>query len=155
MSSTQNWFVHDHSQHEENLSRCKQAIKQEDWDKASSIFEEFVTALKSHIVHEEEEVFPTYVALVKISHDPTRTLRAEHDRIISFLKDMQGFITTHDSVHGLECLQRLEDEITKHEEKEEQIFLPLAGYVLDAKFWETKGKPGSSSAFASGRSWDF
>jgi len=151
MRSTQNWFIHDHYKHEETLSTCKEAIKLEDWDKASSIFEEFVTALKSHIIHEEEEVFPTYVALVKISHDPTRALRAEHDRIIGLLKDVQQFIKTHDSVHVLECLQRLEDEITKHEEKEEQIFLPMAGYVLDAKFWETKGKPGSSSA---GRSLD-
>lgn len=155
MNSAQNWFVHDHSQHEENLARCKEAIKQEDWEQAGLIFEEFLKELKTHIVYEEEEVFPIYDALVKISHDPLRSLRADHDRIISFLKDMQQFIRTRDSENGLECLLRLEVEISKHEEKEEEIFLPMAGYVLDDKFWETKGKPGSSSAFASGRNWDF
>lgn len=155
MSSTQNWFVHDHSQHEENLASCRQAIEKQDWDKANSIFGEFVKALKSHITQEEEEVFPIYDALVKISHDPIRLLRAEHDRIISFLKDMQQFIKDHDPERGLECIRQLEDEISKHEEKEEEIFLPMAGYVLDDKYWEAKGKANSTGEIASGRNWDF
>jgi len=146
MNSSQNWFVHDHTQHEQNLSRCKEAIKMDDWDKASSIFNEFVTELKSHIAQEEEKVFPNYIALVKITHDPTKSLRAEHVQIFSFLKDVQQFINTHDAVHGLKSLQRLEEEISKHEEKEEEIFLPMAGYVLDPKYWETRGQPGSAGS---------
>ena len=150
MNSANNWFVHDHSQHGENLAGCRQAIKAGDWDKASSIFEEFVTQLKSHMRQEEEEIFPNYVALVKISHDPTQALRTEHDRINSFVKEMQHLIKTHDSKHGLECLHQLEQEINIHEEKEEKIFLPMAGYVLDTKFWETRRKPGTSGPIESG-----
>lgn len=155
MNSKKNWLVHDHSQHEENLSRCKEAVKSDEWDKASSIFKELVKDLKSHITQEEEEVFPIYEALVKISHDPIRTLCTEHDRIISLLKDVQQSIKTRDSEHGLECLYRLEDEVIKHEEKEEDIFLPMAGYVLDARFWETRRQSATSSAVASVRNWDF
>lgn len=155
MSSVQNWLVHDHLQHEENLSRCKEAIKLEDWDTAGLIFEAFVTDLKSHIVQEEEQVFPIYDALVNIPHDPTGTLRTEHDRIIGFIKDLQQLLNIHDSEHGLECLLRLEDEITRHEEKEEDIFLPMAGYVLNIKREDLQGNTDSSRAFASVREWDF
>ena len=154
MNSAQNWFVHDHSQYEEKLSSCKEAIKLEDWEKADAIFQELVTQLKLHITQEEEGVYPIYDALVKIPHDPTRTLRTEHDRIHCFMKDIKQFIKTHDSKHGLECVDRLEDLLIRHQDKEEDIFLPMAGYVLDFKFDDIKGKLGSSGLSVSTRTWD-
>ena len=138
MNDTKNWLVHDHSQYEENLNLCREAINLADWDKAGSIFEGLARQLKLHMLQEEEEVYPTYAALVKISHDPTLTLRTEHNRIVSYVKDMQGFINTHDSTNGLECLQQLKDLISKHHEKEEDIFLPMSGYVINEKFEEVR-----------------
>ena len=146
MKSSHNWFVYDHTQYEENLSRCKEAITLADWEKAGLIFAELVTELKMHIAMEEEEVYPIYDALVNISHDPTRTLRAEHERMISFMNDIQQFIKKHDSEHGLDCVDRLEQLITKHQEKEEDIFLPMAGYVLTVKPQKARAIPDSSTA---------
>ena len=154
MTSTQNWLLHDHSHYEENLSRCQDAIKSKDWDKADSIFKQLVKDLKLHILQEEEVVFAIYDALVKISHDPTRTLRTEHDRIISFMQEANQFITTHDSEHGIECLRRLKDLMIKHHEKEEDIFLPMAGYVLSSKREDIMDKLNASSFSESGREWN-
>lgn len=130
MNRSKNFFVHDHSQYEETLSLCHEAIKREDWDEAGSLFEELVRELESHIHREEEVVFPVYKAMVKISHDPIMALHTEHERIISILKDMQQVFRNHDLQHVRESIDLLKDLIRKHHEKEEDIFLPMAGYVL-------------------------
>jgi hypothetical protein len=46
---------------------------------------------------------------------------------------MARVIKTRDSDYVLECLVHLERQMIKHHEKEEDIFLPMASHILDAK----------------------
>jgi hemerythrin-like domain-containing protein len=45
---------------------------------------------------------------------------------------MARAIKTRDSEHVLECLAHLENQMIKHHEKEDDIFLPMASHILNA-----------------------
>ena len=130
MNSSDNWLMHDHSEHEELLSRCREAVEVEDWDGAGSLFNELIDELKWHIRQEEEVVYPAYETEVGHTGGPTAALRLEHVRILDFIHDTQRVFSSHNSEAVLDCLERLEQLLIKHHEKEEDIFLPMASLIL-------------------------
>jgi hemerythrin-like domain-containing protein len=131
MRKVDNWLLHDHSQHEELLERCQEAVEIEDWDTADSAFRELYAEMKWHITQEEEVVYPAYEAEVGAPDEPTAALRAEHHKIIDFMKDLREVFGSRDSEHVLDCLAQLEQLMIKHHEKEEDIFLPMASRILE------------------------
>ena len=132
MSSSDNWLVHEHSLYEGLLSRCQDAVEIENWAGADIVFRELVTHLKRHMALEEEVLYSAYEAAVEAPQGPTKALREEHDQIVRLVRDMVRVIKTRDSDYVLECLVHLEKQMIKHHEKEEDIFLPMAGHILHA-----------------------
>ena len=130
MNSSDNWLLHDHSRQEELLAKCQEAVDIEDWGKANSTFRELLAELNWHIFQEEQLVYPAYEAEVKAPGEPTLALRSEHRKIIAFMNDTRLVFESQDSEHVLECLNQLEQLLTKHHEKEEDIFLPMASLIL-------------------------
>ncbi|HHJ17453.1 MAG TPA: hemerythrin domain-containing protein [Gammaproteobacteria bacterium] len=133
MHSTNNWLIHEHSMYESLLSRCAEAAETEDWKTVDSLFERMVSHLKRHMALEEEVLYPAYEAEAHAPQGPTGSLREEHDQIVRLVTDMARIIKTRDSDHVTECLEHLEKQMIKHHEKEEDIFLPMASYILEAK----------------------
>ena len=130
MNRSDNWLLHDHSQQEELLSRCQEAVEIEDWDKANLTFRKLLAELKWHILQEEQVVYPAYEAEINTPGEPTAALRSEHRKIMAFMNDMLQVFASQNSEHVLDCLNRLEQLLTKHHEKEEDIFLPMASLIL-------------------------
>ncbi|MBF8270195.1 MAG: uncharacterized protein HW386_1904 [Gammaproteobacteria bacterium] len=130
MNSSDNWLLHDHSQHEGLLTKCQEAVEIEDWDKANKTFRNLLAELKWHILQEEQVVYPAYEAEVNTPDEPTAALRSEHRKIIAFMNDTLQVFESQDSEHVLDCLNRLEQLLIKHHEKEEDIFLPMASLIL-------------------------
>lgn len=130
MTDPDNWLVHEHSLYEELLSRCQESVDMEDWNTADLVFHELVMHLKRHMALEEEVLYPAYEAAAHAPQGPTIALRAEHDIIVRLIQDMARIIKSRDSDHVLEGLVHLENEMIKHHEKEEDIFLPMASYIL-------------------------
>lgn len=133
MAQTDNWLVHEHSLYETLLSRCQEAAEVEDWETVDRSVHELVTHLKRHMALEEEVLFPAYEQEPYAPQGPTTALRAEHDTIVRLIRDSSRVIRTRQSEAVLESLARLEYQMIKHHEKEEDIFLPMAGLILDGR----------------------
>jgi iron-sulfur cluster repair protein YtfE (RIC family) len=154
MSSTDNWLIHEHSLYENLLSRCTEAIEIEDWEDADLLFKRMVTHLKRHMAVEEEVLYPAYEAATHAPQGPTGALRDEHDHIVRLIMDMARVIKTRDSDYVLECLSHLEKQMIKHHEKEEDIFLPMASHILDARREEISRQLAEFDMSKTSRKWD-
>ena len=154
MSSTNNWLIHEHSLYENLLSQCTEAVEIEDWKTVNLLFKRLVTHLKRHMALEEEVLYPAYEAAAHAPQGPTSALREEHDHIVRLIMDMARVIKTRDSDYVLECLAHLEKQMIKHHEKEEDIFLPMASHILDAKREEISRQLAEFDLSKTSRKWD-
>ena len=154
MSSSDSWLIHEHSLYENLLSRCQDAMEIEDWRGADLVFGELVTHLKRHMALEEEVLYAAYEATVEAPQGPTKALREEHDQIVRLVRDMVRVIKTRNSDHVLECLVHLEKQMIKHHEKEEDIFLPMASHILDARREEISQQLAGFDVTKAARKWD-
>jgi len=132
MSNSDNWLVHEHSKYENLLSQCQDAVEMEDWGTVDQVFNELVTHLQRHMALEEEVLYPAYESTTHAPQGPTTALREEHSGLVRLIRDMARIIKTRDSEHVLESVAHLEYQMIKHHEKEEDIFLPMASYILNA-----------------------
>ncbi len=132
MSNSDNWLVHEHSKYENLLSQCQDAVEMEDWGTVDRVFNELVTHLQRHMALEEEVLYPAYESTTHAPQGPTTALREEHSGLVRLIRDMARIIKTRDSEHVLESVVHLEYQMIKHHEKEEDIFLPMASYILNA-----------------------
>ena len=67
---------------------------------------------------------------------------------------MLRIIKTRDSDHVLESLVHLEKQMIKHHEKEEDIFLPMASHILDARREEISQQLADFDVTKAIRKWD-
>lgn len=133
MNEMSNWLFHDHCQCETMLSTCQESVEREDWKAAKRVFAELVSHVKHHILMEEEILYPAYDHLMDTSRRATTALRREHEQIARLLRDLSAVLSTLDSEVFLESLLPLDEIMTKHHEKEEELFLPMAGHALLAE----------------------
>jgi len=154
MSKENNWLVHDHSMYEGLLYQCEAAIETEQWTAANHAFEELVMHVKLHMTLEEEVLYPAYESTPHAPQGPTQALREEHKHIVRLIKDMQQVIKTRDSDHVLDCLVHLQQQMVKHHEKEEDIFLPMASHILKADCEEILRKLDTFDVSRADMKWD-
>jgi iron-sulfur cluster repair protein YtfE (RIC family) len=150
-----NWLNHDHLEYEELLLDCRAAAEAEEWRSAKELFEKLVAHVKVHMLIEEEILYPAYEKAVNVPHGPTKALREEHDEIYRLMRDLSHVLKTNDSDLFLESLLPLEKVMIKHHEKEEEIFLPMAGHVLLAQREEIMRRLKEFNKEKGGRNWDF
>ena len=154
MNTTDNWLVHDHGEYEELLSHCREAVESEDWESVKHIFTEFIQRLKAHVDLEEQVLYPAYESKSAAPKEPTDSLRHEHDKLIQYLRGMLPICSTRNSEPFLECLVEFEKLLIKHHEKEEDIFLPMAGLILQDEREELLRKIREFDPSKSKRKWD-
>lgn len=130
MNEAYDWLFHEHSATEELLRECVEDAEMYSWDDCESNFNILVENLKIHIAMEEEVLFPAYERLPDLPQEPVEALRKEHDEIVRLLRDIQIVLKTRDADHIVKSVQPLEAVLTSHHEKEEDFFLPLAGFFL-------------------------
>jgi len=99
-------------------------------------------------------LYPAYETAPEAPQGPTTALREEHDQIVRLVQDMARIIKTRDSDHVLESLVHLEQQMIKHHEKEEDIFLPMASHILDARREEISQQLADFDVSKSVRKWD-
>lgn len=154
MNSDDNWLIHEHSLYENLLSQCTEAVEIEDWKTVNTLFKRMVTHLKRHMALEDEVLYTAYEASTDAPQGPTGALREEHDRIVRLVTDMARIIKTRDSDYVLECLAHLETQMIKHHEKEEDLFLPMASHILDARREEISQQLAEFDMSKIRRKWD-
>jgi iron-sulfur cluster repair protein YtfE (RIC family) len=153
MSNSDNWLIHEHSQYENLLTECQEAVGIEDWRTVDSLFRTLISHLKRHMAMEEEVLYPAYEEAADAPQGPTRALRDEHDAIVRLIRDMDRVIRSRNSDYTLECLVVLEQQMIKHHEKEEDLFLPMASHILAANRQEISRRLASFDVSNIRRKW--
>ena len=148
------WLVHDHSQYEELLIECCDAVQLEDWAGVEPLFAELIARLKTHMAMEEEVLYPAYEAMSEFPKRPVQSLREEHDKIVRLACDVMRLLKTHDSDHVLDSLLSLEAALIKHHEREEDVFLPMAGHLLMSQRDELTSKLKAFDPPSTRRKWE-
>jgi hemerythrin-like domain-containing protein len=133
LSDVVDWLYHDHREHEANLYECQALAEQEDWRGVKRVYDELRRAIERHIAAENDIIFPAYEALADTSETPTRLLREEHDQVLVLLGECAAVISMHDSEQAVASLSFMADYMIKHHDREEQMFLPMAGHALAAQ----------------------
>ena len=155
MNEAYEWLFHEHSGTEELLRECVEDAEMYSWDDCDTNFKALVEGLKEHIAMEEEVVFPAYERLTDLPQDPIKALRAEHDEIVRLLRDILIILKTRDADHIVESIQPLETVLTSHHEKEEDFFLPLAGFFLIPHQADLEQEMKNFDPATATRKWDF
>jgi iron-sulfur cluster repair protein YtfE (RIC family) len=154
MDNTDHWLEHEHSLYEDLLWQCREEVETEEWEEVGLAFGKLVMLLKRHMALEEEVLYPAYEASPHAPQGPTTALREEHDNIVRLVQDIARLLKTRDSEHVLQSLVSLENQMIKHHEKEEDIFLPMAGYILKDRRTELLRKLDEFDASKIQRKWD-
>ena len=130
MNDAPNWLLHDHRKYEEILSACKSAAERGDWRRAESEITDLISLLKGHFLMEEQVLFPAYEELIGAPRSPTRNLQRDHDLIRQMIKGLTEAIRGEDDTGFAETITSIEELMSQHHEKEEEVFLPMAGHTL-------------------------
>jgi len=154
MNSTDNWLAHEHSLYEDLLTECHDAVENEDWWSVSLIFNQLVMHMKRHIAMEEEVLYPAYESASHAPQGPTTVLREEHSTIIRLIQDIAPLIKAREPEQLLERLAHLENQMIKHHEKEEDIFLPMASHILNSSRDELLDRLNRFDGSSPHREWD-
>lgn len=124
------WLNHDHKQFESTVHRCRSICDDDDWIAVHKMFQDFLSSYEMHVRLEEDVLFPRYEQRVETSASPTESLREDHTQIFRLARHIQDLLEhgdRQDVANDLSLLYRL---LTKHHEKEEEIFLPMASETL-------------------------
>ena len=124
--NARNWLWHDHRDYEALLRAFASVAGAAEWAAAEERLQDLVSLLKGHFQVEEEVLFPSFEELVDVQGAPTRTLRGEHDLIRDLLERLSATIGKRDGHQVAEIVTRLEEVMSQHHQKEEEIFLPRA-----------------------------
>lgn len=92
--------------------------------RAETLFQAFTKGLCTHIQWEENALFPFFESRLKMSTVPTDLMREEHQKILSFVYEIETMLK-HDTnkLHAL-CIS-LKQLLDSHNLKEERIIYPL------------------------------
>lgn len=133
MNATHAWLLHDHRHYETLLLECEEAVRAGDWQRAGKMLRDLLALLKGHFLAEEQVLFPAYENLVHSPQCPTHSLRGEHDQMRDLLRSISLAFQQQHAARVLEEFLRLRQIMDRHHEKEEEIFLPMAGHALFEK----------------------
>lgn len=125
-----NWLHHDHRDFESAVYKCRTACDMAQWSRVQDVFAELASSYRSHVRIEEEVLFPAYEAHPGASIGPTDSLRGDHEQIFHLMDHIARRIADKAQENLAESFSLLYRILTKHHEKEEEIFLPMASEAL-------------------------
>jgi hypothetical protein len=130
MSEDASWLYHEHLDLEGLMDDCATAVRRKDWEAAARLFGRLVARLKGHMRIEEEVIFPAYEELAGTGREPTASLRNDHDAMVRWCRDLHYSLQAQNDAAFTSALKPLRELLAHHDDKEEQVFLPMAGYIL-------------------------
>jgi len=93
---------------------------------AGERFAEFSCGLNRHIDAEEQILFPTFEQLTGMTMGPTTAMRAEHVEIRRCMTMVAATLDAQDVAGAKHAIGQLDEILTAHNMKEEQILYPMA-----------------------------
>lgn len=123
----------DHHACDDLFASAEDAVAQQNWNSARTLFNRFQAAMAHHLAMEEIVLFPAFEARTHNSTGPTQVMRLEHEQIRELLHAMTRAVaeTDYDTYLGLsETLNML---IQQHNLKEENMLYPMSDQVLGSE----------------------
>jgi len=93
------------------------------WAEARALFTRLRGELEEHIRIEEQLMFPSFEAFMRMPGGPTSVMRAEHAEIARCLDAVEGSLDAQ-QLDG-EAVDQLEGLLASHNAKEERVLYPL------------------------------
>ena len=120
----------DHHACDDVFASAEDAVAQQNWDSARSLFERFNAAMAHHLAMEETVLFPAFEARTGMSAGPTQVMRMEHEQMRSLLQEMAIAATSADQNRYLGLSETLNMLMQQHNLKEENMLYPMSDRVL-------------------------
>jgi len=130
MSTIVDFLGGDHRACDDLFASAEDAVAQNNWDSARSLFERFQAAMAHHLAMEETVLFPAFEARTGMSAGPTQVMRMEHEQMRGLLQEMAGAVTNADQNRYLGLSETLNMLMQQHNLKEENMLYPMSDQVL-------------------------
>lgn len=132
MNQVSTYLSADHKHCDDMFSEAENAVADNDWAQAETLFAAFVAATRRHFAREEDILFPAFEARTGMSSGPTEVMRAEHADMNELLHKLENSLQSRDRERFLGQSETLLMLMQQHNIKEEQILYPMADRVLGA-----------------------
>ena len=130
MSSITTHMTGDHRHCDALFSDTESAVSQNNWQAASSHWEQFHSSIEKHFSIEEEILFPAFEQATGSSAGPTSVMRIEHQQMRQLFEQIKAAMAAQDSEETLGLTETLMILMQQHNMKEEQILYPMSEQVL-------------------------
>lgn len=112
-----------HRRMDQLLDRVEIALDLPSWSEARSLFARFRAELDEHIRIEEQVMFPTFEAFVRLTGGPTAIMRREHAEIARCLDDIEDRLASERTAD--DAIEQLAAMLASHNAKEECVLYPM------------------------------
>ncbi len=130
MSSISKLMTNDHRNCDEIYADAEEAIGNEDFVLAASLWEGFCGRVEQHFSLEEETLFPGFENATGMQAGPTMVMRGEHIQMREMLKSISIAIDKKDVDESPGQCEPLMIFMQQHHMKEEQILYPMLDDTL-------------------------
>ena len=112
-----------HRRMDEMLERVAISIDLGSWGEARALFARFRAELEEHIRIEEQVMFPSFEAFMRVTGGPTAVMRREHQEIARCLDLLEEHLAAERTDD--DALDQLQMMLASHNAKEEQVLYPM------------------------------
>jgi iron-sulfur cluster repair protein YtfE (RIC family) len=112
------------------FERCRLALQDGNWPAAESAFSQLHQDLITHIVLEEQQLFPAFEQASCQTQGPTAVMRLEHDWIQNRLALIPEQLQQRDAPAALAQLADIAELLAQHNRKEEHVLYPWCDQLL-------------------------
>ena len=120
----------DHHACDDLFASAEDAVAQQNWNSARTLFNRFQAAMAHHMAMEEIVLFPAFETHTHNSTGPTQVMRSEHEQIRELLHAMTRAVAETDYDNYLGLSETLNMLIQQHNLKEENMLYPMSDQVF-------------------------
>ena len=147
MVSISEFFSAQHRACDRSFEKMEEAVSQDDWPQAESLYEELSRDTLQHFSNEEEALFPLFEEKTGMQAGPTQVMRGEHVELRELLQRIGNAIQVRDQDEVLGTAETFFLFLQQHNVKEEQVLYPMADQALQGSLQELAAKvPGFASS---------
>ena len=130
MLNIKNFMTGDHRQCDELLATAEQALATQAWDRATSAFTQFQSAVLQHFATEEGLLFPAFEAKTGMHSGPTQMMRNEHVQMRELMEAARQALLAQDAEEYEGNAETLFIMMQQHNVKEENVLYPMCDQQL-------------------------
>ena len=147
MVSISEFFSAQHRACDRSFEKMEEAVSQNDWPQAESLYKELSRDTLQHFSNEEEGLFPLFEEKTGMQVGPTQVMRSEHIELRELLQRIGDAIQARDQDEVLGTAETFFLFLQQHNVKEEQVLYPMADQALQGSLQELAAKvPGFASS---------